>query len=250
MALQGQNHRLVQGLTKGQSSDALTHGESSVPVDNNAIQEIKDGYLPRVAKHTREKESRLTEKHALQSFIGRADFWIPFNGIHSSPSRPPLASQEYLLKKLPEQMDLGFIIGEKKRLNKQLFIVSKKVSNLITNHHEAYCTELQRVAQIQTQLRSTIDTCMKSRSHFQVSRQNFTRSSLNIVASYRRREVMVGLLKLLVTIKSLQTTTERLNEVLDKDDFFAAVQIYRPSEAAASLRHFKCLNEQNALCSR
>jgi hypothetical protein len=163
----------------------------------------------------------------------------------SNDSNDTSIAEQFVLQKLPQVLDLNYLIDEKQRLKRQLIVVSKKVSDLILENQTAYTTELERVTQLQTSLSDAIKVCTTGRNRLDCAKRDFTCVSLGIVASYRRREVLKSLLKSLQTIKTLQETDIRLRELLEEDlDYTGAIQLYLECQkVVSSLKHYNCISE-------
>lgn len=131
------------------------------------------------------------------------------------------------------------------RLEKQLMVVSKKLSASIIEKEQAYGEELKRVMEIQVKLSDTVDVCRQARNSFEKSRKNFTRASLGIVASYRRREGLRDVMKSLSTIKTLQQTNERIREMIEEDgNYCGAIQLCLECQKVVNtLKHYKCVGD-------
>lgn len=153
-------------------------------------------------------------------------------------------ASDYVLQKLPEILDLNDIRADRQHLRLQLQVVSKRLSDLILKNQPSYMKELQRVTQLQTDLQEALETCRTSRSHLDQAKRKCTVASLGILSNYRKRQQVVGLLRSLWTIKTLQKTDERLRELLEEEDFPGAIQLCLECQKAAStFRHYKCISE-------
>ncbi|XP_064613648.1 LOW QUALITY PROTEIN: syndetin-like [Liolophura sinensis] len=156
-------------------------------------------------------------------------------------------ASEYELNKLPETLEMVEINKDRERLRRQHQAVSKKVSELVLQNHPAYNTELQRVMELQKALQSASVICANGRRHLDRAKTGFTTASLGLLANYRKRQQLQGLLKSLRTIKTLQSTEIRLREMLEEEDYAGAIQLCLECQKAAStFRHFKCISELNA----
>ncbi|XP_022337065.2 syndetin-like isoform X3 [Crassostrea virginica] len=156
-------------------------------------------------------------------------------------------TSHYELRKLPEVLDLGDIDLDRKRLRKQLQVVSKKVSDLVLQNHPAYARELQRVMDLQKTLQYANGICATGRRQLSSARDKFTSASLNMLANYRKRQQLVSLLKSLRTIKTLQRTDVRLRELMEEEDYCGAIQLCLECQKAASTyKHFTCISELNS----
>ncbi|XP_059150713.1 syndetin-like isoform X2 [Physella acuta] len=148
------------------------------------------------------------------------------------------------LQKLPEQLDLDKITEDCTKLRTQLQAVTKRVSELILQNHPAYATELQRVMDLQRTLRSAGLVCRSGRRQLNEARENFTIASLGLLANYRKRQQLIGLLKSLGTIKTLQRTDLRLREMMEEEDYCGAIQLCLECQKAAStFKHYRCISE-------
>ncbi|RWS09903.1 syndetin-like protein, partial [Dinothrombium tinctorium] len=158
------------------------------------------------------------------------------------------SAAEHVLNNLPETLDLNYIVEEKNKLKKQLFVVSKKVSDIILQNQKSYAEELQRVTELQSCLSDTIKVCTKGRQKFDVVKKSLTYSRLGIIASYNRREVLKSLLNSLQTIKTLQKTDIRLRELIEDDENYSgAIQLCLECQKVVnSLKHYKCVSELSA----
>lgn len=156
-------------------------------------------------------------------------------------------TSHYELRKLPEVLDLGDIDLDRKRLRKQLQVVSKKVSDLVLQNHPAYARELQRVMDLQRTLQYATVICANGRRQLSSARDTFTAASLNMLANYRKRQQLVSLMKSLRTIKTLQRTDVRLRELMEEEDYCGAIQLCLECQKAASTyKHFTCISELNS----
>ncbi|XP_070199146.1 syndetin-like [Littorina saxatilis] len=148
------------------------------------------------------------------------------------------------LEKLPEIVDTDKLTDDRTKLGRQLQVVSKRVSELILQNHPAYAVELERVMELQRTLQSASSVCLKGRRQLQHARSSFTIASLGLLANYKKRQQLMGLLKSLHTIKTLQRTDLRLRELMEEEDYSGAIQLCLECQKAAStFRHYKCISE-------
>ncbi|ESO01150.1 hypothetical protein HELRODRAFT_82402, partial [Helobdella robusta] len=131
--------------------------------------------------------------------------------------------------------------------------VSRKISELVLENHPSYVSELERVMELQRSLQDAIQTCMTSRRLANIcyllliAKKNFTTTSLNLLANYKRRQQLLILLKSLHAIKTLQRTDKRLKELLKEENFPGAIQLsLEYQEAASTYGHYKCISELNS----
>ncbi|KAH9518838.1 Syndetin [Bulinus truncatus] len=148
------------------------------------------------------------------------------------------------LQKLPDQLDAEKITEDCIKLRNQLQAVSKRVSELILQNHLAYATELQQVMDLQRTLKAAGVVCQSGRKQLSHARKSFTVASLGLLSNYHKKQQLVGLLKSLRTIKTLQRTDLRLREMLEEEDYCGAIHLCQECQKAAStFKHYKCISE-------
>ena len=151
---------------------------------------------------------------------------------------------EHILNKLPDTMDLGFILEEKKKLNKQLMVVTKRVSDLIQQNQSTYNKELASVIELQEILIDAINICSSGRSRLDAAKKNLTHPNLILLSNYRRREVMISLLNEFFTIKTLLQTELTLNDLIVEEDYAVAIKLCLEClKIIGSLNRYKCLTD-------
>lgn len=80
-----------------------------------------------------------------------------------------------------------------------------------------------------------------------IAKEGFTQASLGLLANQRKRQLLIGLLKSLRTIKTLQRTDIRLSEMLEEEDYPGAIQLCLECQKAAStFKHYSCISELNS----
>ncbi|XP_062899909.1 syndetin isoform X2 [Mobula hypostoma] len=125
--------------------------------------------------------------------------------------------------------------------------VSKKVADLILEKQAAYVKELERVTSLQTNLQLAAVICTNARRQLNIAKEGFTQASLGLLANQRKRQLLIGLLKSLRTIKTLQRTDVRLSEMLEEEDYPGAIQLCLECQKAAStFKHYSCISELNS----
>uniref|UniRef100_A0A5F9C6L8 VPS50 subunit of EARP/GARPII complex n=1 Tax=Oryctolagus cuniculus TaxID=9986 RepID=A0A5F9C6L8_RABIT len=107
--------------------------------------------------------------------------------------------------------------------------------------------ELERVTSLQTGLQLAAVICTNGRRHLNIAKEGFTQASLGLLANQRKRQLLIGLLKSLRTIKTLQRTDVRLSEMLEEEDYPGAIQLCLECQNAAStFKHYSCISELNS----
>uniref|UniRef100_A0A8C0KCP4 VPS50 subunit of EARP/GARPII complex n=1 Tax=Canis lupus dingo TaxID=286419 RepID=A0A8C0KCP4_CANLU len=141
---------------------------------------------------------------------------------------------KYELEKLPPVLNLQELEEYRDKLKQQQAAVSKKVADLILEKQPAYVKELERVTSLQTGLQLAAVICTNGRRHLNIAKEGFTQASLGLLANQRKRQLLIGLLKSLRTIKTLQRTDVRLSEMLEEEDYPGAIQLCLECQKAAS----------------
>ncbi|XP_043923577.1 syndetin isoform X2 [Protopterus annectens] len=154
---------------------------------------------------------------------------------------------KYELEKLPPFLNLKELEEYRDKLKQQQAAVSKKVADLILEKQPSYVKELERVTSLQSNLQLAAIICTNGRRHLNVAKEEFTEASLGLLANQRKRQLLVGLLKSLRTIKTLQRTDVRLSEMLEEEDYPGAIQLCLECQKAAStFKHYSCISELNS----
>ncbi|EEB14977.1 conserved hypothetical protein [Pediculus humanus corporis] len=155
-------------------------------------------------------------------------------------------AQHYQLKKLPEGLDCGDIKKSLNVLYRQHGVVSKKMLQLILEKESQCKEELGKIFQTVKDIGVALAICRESREHLSLAKQQFTTASLGILANYKRKQIIYQLLKNLKTIKTLQKTDERLQELLLEENYPGAINLLLECQIAASnFNHFKCVAQLN-----
>ncbi|KAG8443141.1 hypothetical protein GDO86_011812 [Hymenochirus boettgeri] len=154
---------------------------------------------------------------------------------------------KYELEKLPPVLSLQDVEEYRDKLKQQQAAVSKKVADLILEKQPSYVKELERVTSLQTSLQLASVICTNGRRHLNTAKEGFTQASLGLLANQRKRQQLIGLLKSLRTIKTLQRTDVRLSEMLEEEDYPGAIQLCLECQKAAStFKHYSCISELNS----
>uniref|UniRef100_A0A5F9DAY4 VPS50 subunit of EARP/GARPII complex n=1 Tax=Oryctolagus cuniculus TaxID=9986 RepID=A0A5F9DAY4_RABIT len=142
---------------------------------------------------------------------------------------------KYELEKLPPVLNLQELEEYRDKLKQQQAAVSKKVADLILEKQPAYVKELERVTSLQTGLQLAAVICTNGRRHLNIAKEGFTQASLGLLANQRKRQLLIGLLKSLRTIKTLE------------EDYPGAIQLCLECQNAAStFKHYSCISELNS----
>ncbi|XP_038176299.1 syndetin [Arvicola amphibius] len=162
-------------------------------------------------------------------------------------SADPFDIVKYELEKLPPVLNLQELEEYRDKLKQQQAAVSKKVADLILEKQPAYVKELERVTSLQTGLQLAAVICTNGRRQLNIAKEGFTQASLGLLANQRKRQLLIGLLKSLRTIKTLQRTDVRLSEMLEEEDYPGAIQLcLECQQAASTFKHYSCISELNS----
>eukprot|EP00057_Strongylocentrotus_purpuratus_P016470 XP_011670944.1 PREDICTED: coiled-coil domain-containing protein 132 isoform X1 [Strongylocentrotus purpuratus] len=98
--------------------------------------------------------------------------------------------------------------------------------------------------ELQASLQKASVICMNGRRQLSMTKQGFTVASLRILKNHRKKQQLLGLLKSLHTIDTLQRTDIRLRELMEEEDYPGAIQLCQECQRAASnFKHYKCISE-------
>uniref|UniRef100_A0A8C5T8H8 VPS50 subunit of EARP/GARPII complex n=1 Tax=Malurus cyaneus samueli TaxID=2593467 RepID=A0A8C5T8H8_9PASS len=153
---------------------------------------------------------------------------------------------KYELERLPPVLSLQELEEYRDKLKQQQAAVSKKVADLILEKQPAYVEELERVTSLQTGLQLAAVICTDGRRHLNIAKEGFTQTSLGLLANQRKRQLLIGLLKSLRTIKTL---VYELSIVFypKEEDYPGAIQLCLECQKAAStFKHYSCISELNS----
>lgn len=133
-----------------------------------------------------------------------------------------------------------------KRLRGQQKAINKKVLQNILEQSGACNDEFEKINETQKQLDEALWVCRKARSFLNFAKTNLTTTSIEILASYRKREVLMDVLKTLNAIKQLVSSgfilqlTVNDMRLLNEDRF----RNYRPVFQVLAMPNFKGLKIQ------
>lgn len=109
----------------------------------------------------------------------------------------------FLQHVLSNGVDFQLIEDKISQLRTQHKVLSKQVLQNILEQRSACSVEFTAINEIQKELEESLWTCRKARSYLNYAKTNLTTTSLEILASYRKREILKELLYTLNSIKKL-----------------------------------------------
>ncbi|VDN50982.1 unnamed protein product [Dracunculus medinensis] len=145
-----------------------------------------------------------------------------------------LLNLELLPEDLMREMDL---------LKRQLQVVSKRISSMIIANSVSYSTQLKNIDGIHDDLTSLIQTIAEIRRNIGLIKSE-NRNKLKILANHRNRKFLHRLKSSLNAIRTLYETEFQLKDLIQEENFFAAIRLYNEARKAAfTYNHFKCIRD-------
>ncbi|XP_016976178.1 syndetin [Drosophila rhopaloa] len=164
-------------------------------------------------------------------------------GIEQCYYSPDSNPQLYELKKvLNDGIDNELIEVTIAQLRTQQKVLTKQVLQNILEQRNACSSEFAAINDTQKKLEESLWTCQKARSYLNFARTNLTTTSLEILASYRKREVLKEVLDTLVAIKKLRTTDVEVQKLLADHNYSAAIALLLQCKSSAeAYMQFNCV---------
>lgn len=153
------------------------------------------------AAHEEETEARVPDQEILESIED-----IYFTVHQDATDEPgPVNVELYELQKLGSSHPdtLAEVETVMRRLKVQHKVVSKKVMQMILEQRSQCNEEFQRIGETGQLLEESIWSCRKSRSYLNFAKKQLTTSNLEILATYKKRQVLHDLLGTLNKIKEI-----------------------------------------------
>ncbi|XP_065179412.1 syndetin-like [Sycon ciliatum] len=151
---------------------------------------------------------------------------------------------QYVLDKLPDELNSQALLEQVLKLRQELDAVSKKLSDLVLENHASYVEELQRVTDIQNALQMATMVCLNGRRQLAQSKKDVTKGGLGVLSNHRKRLKIQQIMRTLRTIKTLQRTDIRTQEMLEEEDYPAAIQLcLECQQAIKSYKKYHCVSE-------
>ncbi|KAH8395387.1 hypothetical protein KR222_009619 [Zaprionus bogoriensis] len=156
---------------------------------------------------------------------------------------PDINAGLYELKKvLSAGIDNQLVEETITQLRTQQKVLTKQVLQNILEQRNACSSEFLAITETQKKLESSLWTCQKARSYLNYARTNLTTNSLEILASYRKREVLKEVLDTLLDIKKLRTTDEELQKLLADSNYSAAIAlVLKCQSSVAEYMQYECV---------
>ncbi|XP_058982646.1 syndetin-like [Musca domestica] len=151
-----------------------------------------------------------------------------------------------LQKVLANGVDYGLIETTMMQLRTQHKVLSKQVLQNILEQRSACNVEFTAINEIQKELEESLWTCRKARSYLNYAKQNLTTTSLEILASYRKREILKELLNTLQAIKKLKSTDVEVQKLLSDCNYSGAISLLLScKDSADEFMQYNCVQSLN-----
>ncbi|KAE9556302.1 hypothetical protein FO519_000485 [Halicephalobus sp. NKZ332] len=150
----------------------------------------------------------------------------------------------YELNKLQDDsFNLSSIGKEMFKLKRQLQVVSKKVSALITKNKDEFCSMTEHYEMIRQEAGGMVERISEIRTNL-AKADGEVMNGLKIIANERKREMLADLKSVLISTKTLYETEFRLQELVQEGDFPLAIRLcVEATNAAQEYISFNCIKE-------
>ncbi|PAA60945.1 hypothetical protein BOX15_Mlig019331g2 [Macrostomum lignano] len=158
------------------------------------------------------------------------------------------ASRREILKFLEasDSMDAEGMRQRVEQLKRQHKAVAKRVSELVLQKHPDYAQELQRVMQLQRSLLEAFKISKAARMSLRTAAHTNLHSSIKVLLCRRRQHRLQSLEATLGQTRALCNADKRLKDLLEEENFAAAIQLCQECQKAAALpmyRGLACVKE-------
>ncbi|XP_054728286.1 syndetin [Anastrepha obliqua] len=157
-----------------------------------------------------------------------------------------LHGQYELQKVLSDGVNFQLIDDTIAQLRTQHKVLSKQVLQNILEQRSACNEEFSTINDIQKELEESLWTCRKARSYLNFAKVNLTTTSLEILASYRKREILKDVLNTLQAIKELKSTDVEVQKFLSDYNYSGAIGLLlKCKDFAAKYLQYNCVQSLN-----
>lgn len=131
-------------------------------------------------------------------------------------------------------------------LKQQHKVISKKVLQHITNQQNQCKDEVVQISETEQLLQLSLLECKKARSYLSCAKKNLTTTSLQILATYKKRETLAGLLETLYKLKKMKSTEMQLQKLLETGDYSGAIAlVLECKKLVAEHEQYKCVESMS-----
>lgn len=128
------------------------------------------------------------------------------------------------------------------KLKRQQQVVSGKALHLISQQRDNCDREFKEIQKIRSQLSNTLATCQEAREQLRVASNHLTISTFVILANFRKRQIIRSVLKSLELLRSLRSVEKDVAELLNKKEYYEAIQlILKSKKAANNHKEYTCI---------
>lgn len=110
-------------------------------------------------------------------------------------------------------------------LKQQHKVISKKVLQNILEKRNPCNNEIVSIQETDRMLQDSLLECKKARSYLSCARKNLTTTNLQILATYKKREVLHEILETLQKLKKIKSTEIQLQKLLDTHNYSGAISL-------------------------
>lgn len=110
-------------------------------------------------------------------------------------------------------------------LKSQQKVISKRVLQLILEKRNECNTEFRNINETEKILQESVWVCQKARSYLSFAKKQLTTSSLEILATYKKRQTIVDVLEILKFFQELKSTNQKIQDLLQVGNFSEAISI-------------------------
>ncbi|KAL4714810.1 hypothetical protein ACJJTC_002669 [Scirpophaga incertulas] len=163
----------------------------------------------------------------------------------SSPNE--FDATRYILEHAPTPLSCEAIELMFAKLKRQQQVVSGKALHLIAQQRDNCDQQFAEIQNIREQLSKTLEKCQQARNHLRNSSNHLTISTFVILANVRKRQIIRSVLKSLELLRSLRSVEKDVAELLNRREYFDAIELILKSKKAAS-RHkeYTCIADLTA----
>ncbi|XP_065897407.1 syndetin-like isoform X3 [Dysidea avara] len=151
---------------------------------------------------------------------------------------------QYELTELDKEYSKSLLEDRIMKLKSQELAARKKVSDLVLANYIDYVQELQQVAELQLSLQNTVSVCVNGRRSLTMAKQGVSHGGLGVLARHRKRQRLNSVLSTLRTLKTLQMTDVRLQEMLKEGNYAGATQLCLECLTAVPMyKQYTCISD-------
>ncbi|XP_022119420.2 syndetin [Pieris rapae] len=153
----------------------------------------------------------------------------------------------YALSHVPSYTNTDDIEQMFTKLKRQQQVVSGKALHLISQQRDNCDREFAEIQNIRQQLTTTLDTCRQARENLQIASNHLTISTFVILANVRKRQIIKSVLKSLDLLRSLRSVEKDVAELLNKKQYYSAIELILKSlKAASNHKEYTCIADLTA----